>query len=93
LSENRDDRASGDAWSRVTIVLTNRQIVYLDRLSADIRARTGAIVKRTEIIRALVDHLADSELDAASARSENDLRHLLTADRQTSELAVASSEE
>ena len=64
-------------WSRVTIVLLNRQIVFLDRLSADIRARTGAVVKRTEIIRALVDSLAETSIDTTSIEGEDDLRRLL----------------
>jgi hypothetical protein len=66
-----------EGWSRVTIVLLNRQIVYLDRLSADIRARTGAVVKRTEIIRALIDSLAESAIDLTSIEGEDDLRRLL----------------
>lgn len=66
-----------EGWSRVTIVLMNRQIVYLDRLSADIRARTGAVVKRTEIIRALIDSLAESSVDLTTVRTEADLKRLL----------------
>jgi hypothetical protein len=66
-----------EGWSRVTIVLLNRQIVYLDRLSADIRARTGAVVKRTEIIRALIDSLAETPIDMTSIEGEDDLRRLL----------------
>ena len=66
-----------EGWSRVTIVLMNRQIVYLDRLSADIRARTGAVVKRTEIIRALIDSLAESSVDLTAVRTEADLKRLL----------------
>lgn len=69
-----------EGWSRVTIVLMNRQIVYLDRLSADIRARTGAVVKRTEIIRALIDSLAESSVDLTAVRTEADLRRLLRRD-------------
>ena len=69
-----------EGWSRVTIVLMNRQIVYLDRLSADIRARTGAVVKRTEIIRALIDSLAESSTDLTAVRTEADLRRLLRRD-------------
>jgi len=72
-----------EGWSRVTIVLMNRQIVYLDRLSADIRAHSGAVMKRTEIIRALIDSLAESELDLTSVQSEEDLRRLLR--RETAE--------
>ena len=66
-----------EGWARVTIVLLNRQIVFLDRLSADIRARTAAVVKRTEIIRALVDSLAETPIDMTSIEGEDDLRRLL----------------
>jgi hypothetical protein len=66
-----------EQWSKVTVVLLNRQIVFLDRLSADMRATTGAVVKRAEIIRALIDSLAESSLDLKSAQSETDLKKLL----------------
>ncbi len=66
-----------EEWSKVTVVLLNRQIVFLDRLSADIRAATGAVVKRAEIIRALVDGLAESSPDLTSIRTEADLRRIL----------------
>ena len=31
-----------EAWTKVTVVLFNRQIVFLDRLAANIRAQSGA---------------------------------------------------
>jgi hypothetical protein len=61
-------------WSKVTVVLLNRQIVFLDRLASDVRAATGAVLKRAEIIRALVDNLAQSGLDVSSVRSQAELR-------------------
>ena len=70
-----------EAWSKVTVVLLNRHIVFLDRLAADIRARTGAAIKRAEIIRALIDVLAESEIDVTSATSAAELKALLTAPR------------
>lgn len=75
-----------EGWSRVTIVLMNRQIVYLDRLSADIRARTGAVVKRTEIIRALIDSLSESAVDLTTVRTEADLRRLLRRSETTADV-------
>ncbi len=65
--------------SKVTVVLLNRQIVYLDRLTASIRECTGSSVKRAEVIRALIDTLIDSGWDRelTQARSENELRNLL----------------
>ena len=66
-----------DQWSRVTMVLYDRQIIFLDRLITDIRASTGAIVKRTDIVRALIDGLIESEIDLTSVRDEGDLKRLV----------------
>ena len=67
-----------EPWKKITTVLLDRQVVYLDRLSNDIRATTGAVVKRTEIIRALIDALTEADLDGlSSVRSEADLRALV----------------
>lgn len=68
-----------EAWSKVTVVLLNRHIVFLDRLAADIRERTGRAIKRAEIIRALIDVLAESDLDLTSATSAAELKALLAA--------------
>ena len=68
-----------DAYTKVTTVLFNRQIVYLDRLGADIRVQTGAAMSRTVIIRALVDALEASGLDVTHTATETELRELLTA--------------
>lgn len=67
----------GEDWSKVTVVMLNRQVIFLDRLSADIRAATGAIVKRAEIIRTLVDLLAESDVNASDARPGNELKEIL----------------
>jgi hypothetical protein len=66
-----------EAWTKVTVVLFNRQIVYLDRLSARIRARSGAAVSRAQLIRALLDALAGAGLDLTRATSEADLKAAL----------------
>ena len=67
----------GEDWSKVTVVMLNRQVIFLDRLSADIRAATGSIVKRAEIIRTLVDLLAESDVQASDARPGSDLKEIL----------------
>jgi hypothetical protein len=84
-AEDREKRARwagrppvhSEKWSKVTVVLLDRQIVYLDRLSADIRAASGAVVKRAEIIRALVDSLLETPLDPSDVRTEEDLKRVL----------------
>jgi hypothetical protein len=66
-------------WTKVTVVLFDRQIVFLDRLSADIRSASGVAISRAHVIRALIDALSSSDLDLTGTRSEADLKALLTA--------------
>jgi hypothetical protein len=68
-----------EQWTKVTVVLFDRQIVFLDRLCADIRATSGVAISRAHVIRALVDALAGSDLDLTGTRSEADLRAAITA--------------
>ena len=39
-----------EAWTKVTVVLFNRQIVFLDRVAANIRAKSGAAISRAQLI-------------------------------------------
>lgn len=71
-------RTHAEHWTKVTVVLMDRQIVFLDRLIADIRAANGASISRAHLIRALVDALAESDVDLTSSRSESDLTRILT---------------
>ena len=66
-----------EAWTKVTVVLFNRQIVFLDRLAANIRAQSGAAISRAQLIRALVDAAADADVDLTAATSEADLKTAL----------------
>ena len=68
-----------ERWTKVTVVLMDRQIVYVDRLVADIRAANGASISRAHLIRALIDALASSDLDLTGSRSEIDLTTTLAA--------------
>jgi hypothetical protein len=63
-----------ETWSKVSVVLFDRQIHHLDRLAIDIRGKTGKVLNRAEIIRALIDGLIDSGMDITAAASEADLR-------------------
>ena len=68
-----------EAWTKVTVVLFNRQIVFLDRLAANIRAQSGAAISRAQLIRALLDAVTDADIDLTSATSEADLKATLRA--------------
>ena len=68
-----------EAWTKVTVVLFNRQIVFLDRLAANIRAKSGAAISRAQLIRAVLDAVTDADVDLTSATSEADLKATLLA--------------
>jgi hypothetical protein len=89
LGKRRGRRPShAERWTKVTVVLMDRQIVFLDRLVADIRAANGAIISRANLIRALIDALAGSDLDLTCSRSETDLIKVLAARLRRSGHAV-----
>ena len=58
----------------MSVVLFDRQIVHLDRLAIDIRGKSGRVLNRAEIIRALIDGLIDSRMDLGAEASEAGLR-------------------
>jgi hypothetical protein len=63
-----------EEWTKVTVVLFNRQIAFLDGLAARIRALNGSAISRAQLIRALVDAVADAGIDLTGARSEAELK-------------------
>ena len=68
-----------EAWTKVTVVLFNRQIVFLDRLAANIRAESGAAISRAQLIRSLVDAVGAADIDLTAATSEADLKATILA--------------
>jgi hypothetical protein len=68
-----------EAWTKVTVVLFNRQIVFLDRLAANIRAQSGAAISRAQLIRAVVDAISDADIDLTTATSEADIKSTILA--------------
>ncbi|SRR5581483_11681714 len=63
-----------ETWSKVSVVLFDRQITHLDQLATNIRVKNGKLMNRAEIIRALIDGLLDSGMDITGTASEADLR-------------------
>lgn len=62
-----------------TVTFSNNQIVWLDRLSSDIRATTMAIVDRGAIIRAIISAVEQSQIDLCNATSEDQIKNLVCA--------------
>lgn len=59
--------------NKLTVILPPDQVAFLDRLCLDIRARTKAKIRRTEIIRALVAGVRASGLDLTVYGTEADI--------------------
>ena len=70
-------RTHREAWTKVSVVMYERQVLELDRLTTAIRSKTGANLTRAEVIRALLDALTDSRLDIMSVVSGAQLKRLL----------------
>jgi hypothetical protein len=71
-------RTHREAWTKVSVVMFERQVLELDRLTTAIRGRTGANLTRAEVIRALLDALNESRLDITSVVSGAQLKRLLS---------------
>jgi hypothetical protein len=63
-----------ETWSKVSVVLFDRQVDHLDRLTKTMRGRNGKPMNRAEVIRALIDGLIESGMDIGDAGSEATLR-------------------
>jgi hypothetical protein len=72
-------RVYDEVWTKVTVVLFDRQIVFLDRVAASIRAKSGAAISRAQLLRAFVDAAGEADLDLTVATSEADLKATILA--------------
>ena len=70
-------RTHREAWTKVSVVMFERQVLELDRLTTAIRSKTGANLTRAEVIRSLLDALDESRLDVTSVVSGAHLKRLL----------------
>jgi hypothetical protein len=70
-------RTHREAWTKVSVVMFERQVLELDRLTTTIRGKSGAHLTRAEVIRALLDALNESRLDVTSVASGAHLKRLL----------------
>lgn len=66
-----------EEWTKVTVVLFNRQIAFLDRLAGSINAESGVTISRAQLIRAMVDATADADVDLTRTHSEADIKAAL----------------
>src|SRR5256885_11442233 len=66
-----------EPWAKITVVLLDRHVAYLDRLAIDIRLRHGKAISRAELIRGLIEAAFQSGVDLSQADSIDTLVDLL----------------
>lgn len=66
-----------EAWTKVSVVMFERQILELDKLTTTIRSKTGATLTRAEVIRSLLDALDESRLDVTNVASGAQLKRMV----------------
>ena len=59
--------------NKMTVIMPPDQVAFLDRLCLDIRAKTGAKTRRTEVIRALVAGVQASGIDLTEYGTEEEI--------------------
>src|SRR5437016_11876367 len=67
-----------EPWAKITVVLLDRHVAYLDRLAVDIRLKHGKAISRAEIIRGLIEAAFQSGIELYQADSIDTLVGLLT---------------
>lgn len=66
-----------EGWSKVTVVLLDKQIHWLDQLASTIRLNTKAAISRAELIRAAIAAIEESDIDLSSIGSEQAVKEIL----------------
>src|SRR6266852_2813429 len=62
-----------EPWAKITVVLLDRHVAFLDRLAIDIRLKHGKAISRAEIIRGLIEAAFQSGIDLSQAESTDGL--------------------
>lgn len=66
-----------EGWSKVTVVLLDKQIHWLDQLASTIRLNTKAAISRAELIRAAIAAIEESDIDLSNIGSEQGIKNIL----------------
>jgi hypothetical protein len=76
--EERPVVAQPDSWAKITVVLLDRHVAYLDRIAVDIRLQFGFAISRAELIRALIEAASQSGLVLSDASNIKEMIAMLS---------------
>jgi hypothetical protein len=66
-----------EEWSKITVVLLDKQIHWLDQLASNIRLNTKTAISRTELIRAIIASVEESGVDLSQLKNEAEIKSRL----------------
>lgn len=72
-------RAKRTPLLKTTVWLHRKRVADLDQQALNIRRRTGAVISRSDIVRALVDAFLAAGVDIRDAETEDDVRRTILA--------------
>lgn len=67
----------GETWSKITVVLLDRHVAYLDRIAVDIRLQRGIAISRAELIRGLIEAASRTSVTLSDAPGNPEMISLL----------------
>jgi hypothetical protein len=67
-----------ESFSKVTVILLDRQVDWLDQLALNIRSKTKYSASRAEILRAMIDAIQESEIDLTVVKSETEIKQTIS---------------
>jgi hypothetical protein len=76
--QERPIAAQPASWAKITVVLLDRHVAYLDRIAVDIRLQYGFAISRAELIRALIEAAAQSGLVLSDASNVKEMIAMLS---------------
>lgn len=66
-----------EPWAKITVVLLDRHVAYLDRLAIDVRLKHGAAISRAELIRSFIEMVEQSKIEVTDAKTPQGITELL----------------
>jgi len=63
--------------NKVIFILGTKQIKFLDRFVFEVKQRYGYRLNKSEVVRALIDHLESADINPADVLSPAELKSLL----------------
>jgi hypothetical protein len=70
--------SSVESWSKITVVLLDRQVAYVDGIAVDIRLRHSVAISRAELIRGLIEAVVQSGLDLSDASTSEEMVEMVS---------------